>query len=270
MDEVARRFGGARNISGGAVTRGREPIGIDMKFFAAMGLALCSLLASGCSNSPGPVGGAPGLQVTQGELPPPTDADMEGVPTDSRVRIADRLKIDVFGVPELSDREVAVDASGRITFPLIGAVEVAGLRPEEVSQRIEQRLRGEFIRDPQVTTLVTKTTQREVTVYGSVRDPGVYPVAGKSSLLTTIAMASGLGEYANSRDVVVFRTVAGQRMATLYNLEAISRGMYDDPAIYPNDIVVVGESDSRRLFDDIVGAATLIATPLTILLQNTI
>ncbi|MXP10900.1 polysaccharide biosynthesis/export family protein [Pseudoblastomonas halimionae] len=241
-----------------------------MKSIAAMGIALCSLLASSCSSTPAPVGGAPGLEVIEGEMPAPTDADMEGVPTDTRVRIGDRLKVDVFGVPDLSNREVAVDENGRISFPLIGTVEVAGLQPEEVSERIEQRLRGDFVRDPQVSTLVTQTTEREVTVYGSVQMPGVYPVARKSSLMTTIAKARGLGQFANSRDVVVFRTVSGQRMATLYNLEAISRGMYDDPAIYPNDVIVVGESNSRRLFDNIVSAATLVATPLTILLQNTL
>ena len=241
-----------------------------MKSFAVMGIALASLMASGCSNAPGPVGGAPGLQVVQGDLPAPTDADIEGSPTDTRVRIADRLVIDVFDVPELSKREVAVDSEGRISFPLIGSVEVAGLQPDEVSDRIAQRLRGEFVRDPQVSTLVTKTAERQVTVYGSVQVPGVYPIEGKSSLMTTIATARGLGEFANSRDVVVFRTVSGQRMATLYNLDAISRGMYDDPAIYPQDVVVVGESNSRRLFDNIVGAATLVATPLTILLQNTL
>ena len=62
--------------------------------------------------------------------------------------------------------------------------------------------------------------------------------------------------------------VNGQKMATLYNLQAISRGAYADPRIYANDTVVVGDSKARRLFDDIVGAATLISTPLTVFLQN--
>ena len=68
----------------------------------------------------------------------------------------------------------------------------------------------------------------------------------------------------------MFRTVNGQQLATLYNLQAISRGLYSDPAIYPNDTVVVGESRSRRMFDNLVGAAALIATPITILLQQTL
>ena len=41
-------------------------------------------------------------------------------------------------------------------------------------------------------------------------------------------------------------------------------------SFYPNDTIVVGESRSRRLFDQLVGAATLIATPITILLQQSL
>lgn len=240
-----------------------------MKFSAYLSLAMGPLLLTACSNAPGPVGGAPNLEVIQGDLPAPSAEDLNRGFQVGSIRANDRLKIDVLGVPELSDREVSVDASGQIRFPLIGMVEVEGLEPAEVSARIEQLLRGRYIRDPQVTTLVTQTTDHEVTIYGAVTAPGVYPVTGRTSLLTAVAKARGLSEYANSRDVVVFRTVGGQRMATLYNLKAISRGAYGDPAIYPKDIVVIGDSPSRRLFDDIVGAATLVATPLTILLQNT-
>ena len=227
-----------------------------------------ALLLAGCASGPKPIGGAPNITVIEGELPPPTFADIDNAGTAYPVGAADTLKIDVFGVPELSNRTIVVDANGQINFPLIGNLEVAGRTPSEIKQMIEMRLRGEYIRDPQVTVNVESTDSRTVTVFGQVQLPGVYPVVGKSTLMKTVASARGLAEYANARDVVVFRTVGGQRMATLYNLGAISRGVYDDPAIYPNDTVVVGNSSARRLFKDIVGAATLIATPLTILLQN--
>ena len=124
------------------------------------------------------------------------------------------------------------------------------------------------MRDPQVTTNLEASENRTVTVYGQVQVPGVYPIVGRSNLIKAVASARGLAEFGDARDVVVFRTVGGQRMATLYNLEAISRGLYENPQIYANDTIVVGDSEARRLFQDIVGAATLIATPLTILLQK--
>lgn len=230
-------------------------------FVAALAASLV-----GCSSTPDPIGGS-AIQAV-GDLPPPTQSDVYGAVTPYQIGPYDELTIDVFGVPELSNRKVRVDANGQIGFPLIGMVNVAGLSPEQVSTLIEGRLSGQYVRDPEVTIALEQSANRSVTVYGQVQQPGVYPVLGTSSLLKAVASARGLQEYANSRDVVVLRTVNGQRMATLYDLRGISRGNYPDPPIYANDTVVVGESQARRLFDDIVGVATVLVTPLTILLRN--
>lgn len=231
-------------------------------------LALGALALVACSTTPKPIGGAPGLQVVEGDLPPPTAGDLYRSTEFGGIRPFDTLTIDVFGIPELSDRRVRVDANGEIGFPLIGNVNVSGLTTGEISNKIEGQLKGRFIREPQVTTNLVSSENRTFTVYGEVRQPGVFPVVGEATLIEAVATARGLGEYGNGRDVIVFRTVGGERMATLYNLDAISRGAYADPRIYPNDTVVVGDSDARRLFDDVVGVATILVSPLTILLNR--
>lgn len=231
-----------------------------------MGALAMALALAACSTAP--IGGAPDLQVRQGDLPPPTPADLYGKADFAGIRPFDTLTIDVFGIDELSQRRIRVDANGEIGYPLIGNIEVAGLTPREVSNLIASRLEGEFIRDPQVTTNLESSETSTFTVYGQVKQPGVFPIVGEGSLLKSVATARGLAEYGNSKEVIVFRTVEGQRMATLYNIEAISRGAYGDPRIYPNDTIVVGDSPSRRLFDDVVGIATILATPLTIILNN--
>jgi polysaccharide export outer membrane protein len=76
-------------------------------------------------------------------------------------------------------------------------------------------------------------------------------------------------EFARDDDVVILRTVDGRRMAGLYNLGAIQRGVYADPAIYANDVVVVGDSPQRRMFKNIVSLAPLLAAPL-IAIVNTL
>ncbi len=58
------------------------------------------------------------------------------------------------------------------------------------------------------------------------------------------------------------RTVDGRKMAGLYNIDAIRRGAYDDPAIYANDVVFVGDSPQRRRFRYLVSLAPLLAAPL--------
>ena len=69
-------------------------------------------------------------------------------------------------------------------------------------------------------------------------------------------------------DVLVFREVGGQKFVGVYNLGAIRRGNYADPEIFPNDVVVVGDSPQRRMFKDILQASPLLTTPLIILGNN--
>lgn len=70
--------------------------------------------------------------------------------------------------------------------------------------------------------------------------------------------AEGLSEYAEYDDVLITRIVDGQRYIGLYNIEAIQRGNYPDPVLYPNDIVMVGDSPGRRRLDNILQFVPLV------------
>lgn len=202
------------------------------------------------------------------ELPAPTRADLIEQNRPYLIGPFDKLIIDVFGIEELSKKEVQTDAGGRISFPLAGIVEAAGKTPGELEAIIEERLRGRYVRDPQVTVNLKDTVSQVITVDGQVKEPGLYPVIGRMTLMRAVATAKGVGEFAKLEDVVVFRTVGGQKMAALFNLKAIRRGYYDDPEVYANDVVVVGDSQARRIFKDALQIVPLLTTPLILLLQN--
>lgn len=235
--------------------------------FRSVVLVLLAALATACAG-PTVVGGDPSLQVVNtGVLPPPKPADLTTTDRPYLVGPFDKLKIDVFGIEDLSDKEVQVDASGRLSFPLAGVVEVAGKTPGEIADVLRARLTARYVRDPQVTVNLTDTISQVMTVEGEVREPGLYPVIGRMTLLRAIARAKGTTEFSKLDDVVVFRTVEGRNMAALYNLRAIRRGNYTDPEIYANDVVVVGDSKARRIFKDIVQLSPLLSTPLIVAFQ---
>ena len=189
------------------------------------------VLLGACSGSTA-LGGDTGLQVVQGTaLPPPGSGDLYTVDRPYLIGPFDKLTIDVFGIEELSKKEVQTDASGRISFPLAGTVDAAGKTPAEVAQILTERLAGRFVRNPQVTVNLKETVSQVITVDGQVREPGLYPVVGKLTLMRAVATAKGLGEIAKTEDVVIFRTVNGQRMAALYTLQGIRRGLYADPEV---------------------------------------
>jgi polysaccharide biosynthesis/export protein len=179
----------------------------------------------------------------------------------------DKLTIDVFGIEELSKKEVQADASGRISFPLAGVIEAAGRTPGELENILEERLRTRFVRDPQVTVNLKETVSQVITVDGNVKEPGLYPVIGKMTLMRAVATAKGTSENAKLDDVVIFRTVKKQQMAAIYNLKAIRRGTYDDPEVFANDVVVVGDSASQRFLKGALVALPALANPIILLLR---
>lgn len=239
-----------------------------MRFFKSLVLVGSCLLVTGCSSGRIMPVAAGGQIVQNGDLPEPTPADLRGGDRPYFIGPFDKLRIDVFGVEELSKLEVQADASGRLSFPLIGVVEAAGKTPGELAEILNERLRGRFIRNPQVTVNLMETVSQVITVDGEVKEPGLYPVVGRMTLMRAVATAKGLTEFARLRNVAVFRKVNGEQMAAVYDLRAIREGRYPDPEVFASDVVIVGDSQVRRIFKDVLNAAPLLTTPLIILFQR--
>jgi polysaccharide export outer membrane protein len=231
------------------------------RFSLAAGCALT--LLGGCADPPALGDKHLPLAVTQmTTLPPPSGADLVASVTPYHIGPYDKLVIAVFGVPDLSG-ELQTDAAGRLSMPLAGVLDAAGRTPGELGAMIAVKLRG-YVRDPQVTVNLKETTSNVFTIDGQVTQPGSYPVVGTTTLMRAVATAKGVSEYARMQDVVVFRTVDGKPLAALYNLAAIRRGLYADPPIYASDVVVVGDSQARRLFQQFLTTAPLLLTPIVL------
>ena len=232
-------------------------------------LALAAIAGlTACAGKP-QIGGDPTLEVQSlANLPTPKVSDYKKAPGLYSVGPYDKLAIDVWGIPELSVKSIMVDVNGYISFPLAGAVQVAGLNPAQIEQELATRLKESYVRNPRVTVNVVELVSNTITVDGQVRRPGAYPVPNGMTLMQSVALAEGVTNEARLNDVVVFRTVGGQRYAALYNLGAIRRGQYPDPEIYANDIVMVGDAASRRLFKDLLTAVPALLTPIVILLTQ--
>lgn len=213
-------------------------------------------------------GGSPNIDFTTGGLPAPTVGDLSQEDALYVIGAYDLLVINVFEVSGLQDKEVRVDGSGMISFPFAGSIRAAGQSTQQLQALIGERLRASYIRDPQVSVNLKESRSRLVTVSGEVREPGMYPVVPDMTLMRAIASARGTGEFASKTNVVVYREVSGQKLAALYNVGAIERGIYDDPRVYPDDVVVVGDNASRRLFRDILALLPTLTTPIVVALQQ--
>lgn len=234
-----------------------------------MAIAL-SVAVAGCTQSLVGKGlGSPTVTlVDTTELPGPrgqTGADQN---FDFHIGPLDKLIIDVLGIKELNDRRVTVDGSGNISLPIAGLVKVSGLSLEEARTRIYEQLRAGHVRNPQVAVNMEESVSNFVTVDGQVDQPGNYPIISGMTLMRAVASARGATDFAQLREVVIHRKVEGRQMIALYDLAAIRRGAYADPVLYSNDIIVVGDSPGRRMFQQLVSIAPLFISPLIAVLDN--
>ena len=235
------------------------------KIFVFSSLAF-ALAVTACA-SPEPIRSNDRLTVVQaGALPAPERADLTAGDRPSLIGPLDTIEVDVFGIPDLS-REMQVDASGRIAMPLAGTIDARGKTAGELGVAIAAALRASHIREPRVTVNIKSSVSQVVTIDGQVVEPGLYPVTNQMTLMRVVASAKGLTEFAKEDDVVILRNVGTHKMAGLYNIAAIRRGIYDDPSVYANDVIIVGDSPQRRMFRDFVSLSPLIAGPLIAVLN---
>lgn len=208
------------------------------------------------------VGLSPDVTVTALETLPPPRGDISYV-----VGPQEKLEIQVVGADSLSGTYLT-DIDGNLAFPLVGILALDGKSPSAASEMIANRLRGRYLLDPQVRVIPEEFPVPSVSVGGQVRKPGSYPAIGKQTLLRVVNQAEGLTPYAKQDDVLVLRTVDNQRYVGVYSIRAIERGNYPDPQIYPNDIVMVGDSPERRRLDEIFKILPPLITSAAILIAQ--
>lgn len=201
----------------------------------------------GCST----VEDAPRGEQAYAVIPPAPAVGME-----YRIAADDVLRIQIYHEPGLSLEDARVSAAGMVRMPLIGDVSIAGLTAAEASDVIAGKLGERYLVSPQVSLFVKTAVNRRVTLDGEVREPGLYPFQGRLLLSQAVAMAKGPTRLAGLDQVVVIRTLDGQRQAAMFDLGAIRKGQAADPEILPGDQVIVGLSRAKA----ILGGA-LIALP---------
>ncbi|HEX4199637.1 MAG TPA: polysaccharide biosynthesis/export family protein [Caulobacteraceae bacterium] len=194
---------------------------------------------------------AAGVAIVHDAPLPPPDATATEVnkQLDYRIGPLDTLEITVFQV-QYVDHPILVGADGHIGLPLIGDVAAAGKTPRELAADIAHLLGERYLQSPQVTVSVKTAVSQKFTVEGAVTKPGQFDVTGDTTLLKAVALAEGADQYANQKNVAVFRTAGNRRVGAVYDLAAINAGKADDPQIYAGDIVVVGTSAMRRFIRD--------------------
>jgi polysaccharide export outer membrane protein len=146
----------------------------------------------------------------------------------------------VFWRDEKMSGEVTVRPDGKITLPLVNDIQAAGLTPEELRVQVEKAA-TKFIAEPTATVVVKTINSRKVHILGSVIRPGTYPLTSDMNVLQFIALAGGLQEWANSKDITILRKENGTDKSLKFNFNDVSRGrnLQQNVTLKPGDTVMV-------------------------------
>lgn len=156
------------------------------------------------------------------------------------------VEIKVFQEPEL-DTTIRIPADGRIAFPLVGEIAIAGKSVQQATRLIRDRLEARFLVNPQVRIAVLEEAKRLFTVIGQVQRPGTYRFPERQTLdiIQVIGIAGGYTRLANAGNITVKRRASGKE--TVFRVDGKRLARDEKAPTFPvesGDIITVGE----RLF----------------------
>ena len=161
------------------------------------------------------------------------------VPADYVIGPEDVLGIVFWREAEMSG-DVTVRPDGRITLPLIGEIQAQGLRPEALRDQI-QVAAGKYIADANVAVVIRLINSRKVFITGKVTSPGTFSLAGPRNVMQLIALAGGLTEFADSKNITIMRDAGGLTRSFKFNYKDVAKGkkLEQNIALQPGDTIVV-------------------------------
>lgn len=165
-----------------------------------------------------------------------------------KIGVDDRVQVLVWRNADLSVT-VPVRPDGKISVPLIGDVQAAGLTPMEVADNVKHKL-AYYIRDPNVSVILTDLHANEflarVRVTGAVRNPQSLPYRQGMTVLDAVLAAGGVNDFAAPNRTKLHRKSGAKTEVIRIQLGSILNkgGLDSNIEVRPGDIISVPE----RLF----------------------
>jgi polysaccharide export outer membrane protein len=157
---------------------------------------------------------------------------------------ADVVAINVLDNKEL-DTVVAVTPGGKITVPLIGDVQAAGLTVHELANRLTQEF-AKKVKVPQVTVTLREVNSYRIYFLGKVGKPGVLTSKSEVNLLQAISMAGGIQDGA---DLSLAYVARGTERVPIDFVKLLRQGdLSQNIMLHPEDTVVIPDNPRNVVY----------------------
>jgi polysaccharide biosynthesis/export protein len=176
--------------------------------------------------------------------PPPMPVDPEMMQREDYViGVSDILSVRVWKNVELSVEQLPVRPDGKISTPLAGDVQAAGLTAKQLQDVLASAL-TQYVTAPHVTVIVLKMYSRHVSVEGQVQRPGLVPLESDMRVVDAITTAGGFTVFADRKRIKIIRRLPDGSVTTYgFNYDAFVSGKApgSNGLLQPNDTVVVSD-----------------------------
>jgi polysaccharide export outer membrane protein len=169
---------------------------------------------------------------------PSTFAPMTNVPvpSDYVVGPGDELSIQLYGSQNRTLR-LTVGRDGRISFPELGPINVAGQRFNSVRSSIESRVERQLI-GVRASVSMGDTRSIRVFVLGEARNPGTYTISSLGTITSALYAAGGIKPIGSLRKIELKRQGTLVRALDLYDL-LIRGDTADDTKLEQGDVIFI-------------------------------
>jgi polysaccharide export outer membrane protein len=154
-----------------------------------------------------------------------------------RLGAGDKLRIEVYKDAQLS-QSVQVRPDGKITLPLVGDLEATNRTPIELRDTIATSLK-EYMTNPVVTVIVVEATAATAYVMGEVNHPGSVNLQAPLTVLQALALAGGLKDFADAKNIKILRKTPSGVQAIAFNYKDAVRSSRAPVYLRPGDTIVV-------------------------------
>lgn len=171
--------------------------------------------------------------------------------------VADEVEI-VVSVPTqiepVANFTQRVTASGQISCPLIGQVDVVGRTISELQRHLVQAYGDGYVKSPIITISVLEYNSKRCLVTGAVAKPGIYQLqTNRLSLVEALLNAGGVLPEGSEYAVVTRRRMQGEQEVTdsvKVNINALLRhsDLTQNVWVQPGDVVHVPPETDPKVF----------------------
>lgn len=167
----------------------------------------------------------------------PAPATSASVPSDYRLVVGDKLRIEVYKDDQVS-QSLQVRPDGKITLPLVGDIPAAGYTPVALQDSITKSLK-EYMTNPVVTVIVVEAQPQTISVIGEVNGPGTHIIKGQTSVIEALAMAGGFKDFANTKKIIIQRPSQNGIKTLKFNYKDAIRSEAKPMYVQPGDVIIV-------------------------------